>query len=89
MCLIAKINNRELMAFYLPVPDSTDRIGRVELRDENFVAVDLATDADKVMILDEDDSKGWQHVSLPELTRLARLKMHESLTGLRELHHTP
>lgn len=88
MCLIAKINNKELMAFYLPVPDSTDRIGRVELRDENFVAVDLATDTEKVMVLDEDDSKDWRPISIPDLTRLARRKMHESLVGLRELHHT-
>lgn len=88
MCLFAKIDNREFMAFYLPQPGSTDRLGRVEFRDENFQTTDLVNPEEDILILDEEDSKGWHPVSFADLTRLARTKMHESLTGLRELHHT-
>jgi hypothetical protein len=91
MCLLAKIDNREFLAFYLPEPGSTDRVGRVELRDEEFhcLALDTASVV-PIQVMDEDEPKPkWRTVSPLDLAHMARNKMHESLVGLRELYRAP
>lgn len=88
MCLFAKIDNKEFMAFYLPLPGSMERLGRIELRDENFQPATL-DGLDSVLIMDEEDAaQEWHSVPVKDLVSLARKRMHESLTGLKELHRT-
>lgn len=77
MCLLAKVNDREFWAFYL---DS----GKVELRDEQFRTAPLP--AGPVMIKDQlDPSSDWREVSPMTLIHLAKHRMSEALSGLKNL----
>ena len=90
MCLHTKIGDQEYLAFYMPVPGSTERIGRIELRDESFQAVPLesiATDAN-VMVRDSDETE-WHKLSLQDTKDLVRVSMFEALVGLRRLSQQP
>ena len=91
MCLLAKIDNREFLAFYLPEPGSTERLGRVELRDEEFHSLPLDTTSSLMIeVMDEDEPKPkWRAVTPLDFAHMARNKMHESLVGLRELYRAP
>lgn len=81
MCLLAKINNKEFMCFYL-------NNGKVELRDEKFHATPLPEHMDSVWVKDSFDlSVEWRETTPTNLIRLARLKMRESLLGLKEIYH--
>lgn len=87
MCVLARLNNHEFLAFYVPIQGSEERNGRIELRDEDFQAIPLDEDAD-VLILDEENAaRGWQRLPFPELRNLVRTRMHESLVGLGDLFH--
>lgn len=77
MCLLAKINDREFWAFYLDG-------GRVELRDENFQTVPLPHGP--VMVKDQlEPGDEWKEVSYASLIDLAKNRMSEALSGLKNL----
>ena len=71
------------MAFYRPIPGSSERNGKVEFRDENFKAVLL--DVQDSLLVKELAESEWHEMSFADLKQLTRSKMHESLLGLKEL----
>lgn len=76
MCLLARIDNQEFMAFY-------QGPGKVELRDEHFDSVLLPLKG-SVMVKDELEPKPeWREMSASNLMRLAKTRMDEALKGLR------